>query len=163
MFYKKSVCYLVCVFRQRQGTQHFLYDMAWNKKMEYMLIDLPPGTGDVLIDMKSFVPQAKMILVTTPHPSASHVAIKAGYAANKLEHEILGVVENMSYYYNEANKKNEYIFGQGGGQMVASSLGVELLCQIPINQPIHHVSLYESDEKIGQIYDDIADLIVRKL
>lgn len=140
--------------------EHFFYDMAWNKKMEYMLIDLPPGTGDVLIDMKSFVPQAKMILVTTPHPSASHVAIKAGYAANKLEHEILGVVENMSYYYNEANKKNEYIFGQGGGQMVASSLGVELICQIPINQPTHHVSLYESDEKIGQIYDDIADLII---
>ena len=62
-----------------------------------------------MLDIKSYIPQAKMILVTTPHPSASHVAIKAGYAAQKLEHEILGVVENMSYFYNEANGKNEKI------------------------------------------------------
>ncbi len=139
---------------------HFFYDVAWSKKMEYMLIDLPPGTGDIMLDIKSYIPQAKMILVTTPHPSASHVAIKAGYAAQKLEHEILGIVENMSYYYNEANKKNEKLFGEGGGQMVASSLGAELICQIPINQPLHHVSLYESDEQIGSLYDDIADYII---
>lgn len=139
---------------------HFFYDVAWNKKMEYMLIDLPPGTGDIMLDIKTYIPQAKMILVTTPHPSASHVAIKAGYAAQKLEHEILGIVENMSYYYNEANGLNEKLFGEGGGAMVASSLGVELICQIPINRPIHHTSLYESDEQIGTIYDDIADYII---
>ncbi len=140
--------------------EHFFYDVAWSKKMEYMLIDLPPGTGDILIDMKSFIPQAKMILVTTPHPSASHVAIKAGYAAQKLEHEVLGIVENMSYYYNAANKQNEKLFGEGGGQMVATSLGAELICQIPINRPAHHPSLYESDEEIGKLYDDIADYII---
>ena len=139
---------------------HFFYDVKWRPDTKFIIIDFPPGTGDIMLDIKSYIPQAKMILVTTPHPSASHVAIKAGYAAQKLEHEILGIVENMSYYYNEANKKNEKLFGEGGGQMVASSLGAELICQIPINQPLHHVSLYESDEQIGSLYDDIADYII---
>lgn len=142
---------------------HFFYDVKWNENLSVMLIDLPPGTGDVSLDIKNFVPQAKMIIVTTPHPAASFVAVKAGYAAKSLGHDLLGVVENMSYYLNPANNHKEFIFGEGGGLKTAVNLEIELLCQIPINQPIHHQSLYEIDEEIGKIYDDLADDLIFKI
>ena len=142
--------------------ENFFYEVDWDKNLEYMLIDLPPGTGDIMLDLKTFVPQAKMLLVTTPHLSASHVAVKAGYAAQKLGHEILGIIENMSYYINPVNKEKELIFGEGGGIEVAKLLGTELIAQIPINQPLHNIALYEIDEEIGKIYDDIADFIIYK-
>ncbi len=142
---------------------HFFYDVKWDDELSVMLIDLPPGTGDVALDIKSFVPQAKMIIVTTPHPSASHVAVKAGYAAKSLEHELLGVIENMSYYLNPVNNQKDFIFGTGGGLRTAVNLETELLCQIPINQPKHHQSLYEIDEEIGKIYDDLTDEIIFKM
>ena len=142
--------------------ENFFYEVDWDKNLEYMLIDLPPGTGDIMLDLKTFVPQAKMLLVTTPHLSASHVAVKAGYAAQKLGHEILGIIENMSYYINPVNKEKELIFGEGGGIEVAKLLGTELIAQIPINHPLHNIALYEIDEEIGKIYDDIADFIIYK-
>lgn len=140
--------------------EHFFYDVAWDKELEYMLIDLPPGTGDVMLDVKSYIPQAKMIIVTTPHLSASHVAIKAGFAALKLDHQILGVIENMSYYKNPINGQRENIFGEGGGLEVSKLLGAELLAQIPIDQPKKHPAIFDIDEDNGKLYDDIADLII---
>ena len=65
----------------------------------------------------------------------------------------------MSYYLNPVNGQKDFIFGEGGGEKVANELQTELLCQIPINQPLHHLSLYESDEEIGKIYDDLASII----
>ena len=76
-----------------------------------------------------------------------------------MKHNLIGVVENMSYYLNPATHQADYIFGQGGGLAVANQLDTELLVKIPINQPTHHLSLYESDEEIGQMYDDLATLI----
>ena len=142
---------------------HFFYDVAWDDNMQVMLIDLPPGTGDVALDVKNAVPQAYMLIVTTPHPSASHVAVKAGYASKSLNHEIIGVIENMSYFLNPANNNKEFIFGTGGGIKTAVNLETELLAQIPINQPKYHQSLYEIDEEIGQIYDDLVDDLIFKL
>ena len=139
---------------------NFFYEVKWNKDLEYMIIDSPPGTGDIALDLRSTVPTAQALLVTTPHLAASHVAIKAGYAAKQLNHEIIGIIENMSHYINPANGEKDFIFGKGGGEEVATKLQSELICQIPINQPTHHLSLYESDEEIGQIYDDLATLIM---
>ena len=139
---------------------NFFYEVKWNKDLEYMIIDSPPGTGDIALDLRSTVPTAQSLLVTTPHLAASHVAIKAGYAAKQLNHEIIGIIENMSHYINPANGEKDFIFGKGGGEEVATKLQSELICQIPINQPTHHLSLYESDEEIGQIYDDLATLIM---
>jgi ATP-binding protein involved in chromosome partitioning len=68
----------------------------------------------------------------------------------------------MSYFINPVTKEKEFIFGQGGGDEVASKLETELLAQIPINQPTHHLSLYESDEEIGKIYDDLASFLIVK-
>ena len=68
----------------------------------------------------------------------------------------------MSYYINPVNKEKELIFGEGGGIEVAKLLGTELIAQIPIKQPLHNIALYEIDEEIGKIYDDIADFIIYK-
>lgn len=138
---------------------NFFYEVKWDKNLDYMIIDSPPGTGDIALDLRTIVPRAQVLLVTTPHVAASHVAVKAGYATNQLNHPLIGVIENMSYYINPVNNQKDFIFGSGGGQLVADKLESELLFQIPINQPKHHLSLYESDEEIGQIYDDLASLI----
>ncbi len=139
---------------------HFFNDVKWADDTDFIIVDYPPGTGDITLDVKNFVPECKMILVTTPHPSASHVAVKAGVAAKKLEHEILGVVENMSYYINPVNNEKEYIFGEGGGQIVANELDSQLIAQIPINRPKNGSDLFEIEEINGKIYDDILDFIL---
>ncbi len=139
---------------------HFFYDVKWRPDTKFVIIDFPPGTGDITLDIKNIVPQAKMILVTTPHPSASHVAVKAGHACRSLNHELLGVVENMSYFTNPINGQKEHIFGQGGGVAVAQALETELIAQIPIAQPTKHQDIFEIDEPNGQIYDQIADFII---
>ncbi len=139
---------------------NFFYEVNWSKDIDYMIIDSPPGTGDIALDLRTIVPDAEVIIVTTPHLSASHVATKAGVAAQQLKHNILGVIENMSYYTNPINGQKELIFGSGGGVKVAMELDSELIAQIPIKQPTHHKSLYESDEEIGQIYDDLAMLLI---
>lgn len=139
---------------------HFFYDVKWRPDTKFVIIDFPPGTGDITLDIKNIVPQAKMLLVTTPHPSASHVAVKAGHACRSLNHELLGVIENMSYYTNPVNGQKEYIFGQGGGLAVAKQLETELIAQLPIAQPKKHQDIFEIDEPNGQIYDQIADFII---
>ena len=141
---------------------HFFYDIKWHSDTEYVIIDFPPGTGDIVLDVKNIVPQTKMIIVTTPNVSASHVAVKAGFAVKTLGHDILGVIENMSYYINPINKDKEYIFGKGGGDKVAKSLDTELIAELPINRPKYHQDLYEIDEENGKIYDDIAEFIIFK-
>lgn len=141
---------------------HFFYDIKWRDDTDYVIVDFPPGTGDVQLDIKNIIPQCKMILVTTPHPSASHVAVKAGHASKTLGHEILGVVENMSYYVNPVNHEHDFIFGKGGGEQVASILDTELISQLTIAQPKNNSDLFEIDELNGQIYDDICEYIILK-
>ncbi len=143
---------------------HFFNSVLWDDDTKIVLIDLPPGTGDIQLDVQTFVPDAKMILVTTPHPNASHVALKAGLGAIEIGHDILGVVENMSYYFNEASQENDYLFGEGGGQMTADMLKTELLIQIPINQPMDKESfLYSLDDMNGKLYYALAQKILEKL
>jgi ATP-binding protein involved in chromosome partitioning len=130
--------------------EHFFYDVKWADDIEYIIVDLPPGTGDVALDIQSLVPQCEIIVVTTPHPTASNIAVKAGFGAKQLKHELLGVVENMSHYVNPINKQEEFIFGKGGGEEVAKQLNVPLLGQIPIGQPAKgHHSIYGLDEEQG--------------
>lgn len=141
---------------------HFFYDMRWDPDTKFVIIDFPPGTGDITLDIKNIVPKSKMILVTTPHPSASHVAVKAGHAAKTLGHEIIGVIENMSYYTNPINKQKEYIFGTGGGLEVAKQLETEFIAQIEIAQPKNGSDIFEIDETNGKTYDSIAEYIIFK-
>ncbi|MDF2699342.1 MAG: ylxH [Haloplasmataceae bacterium] len=142
---------------------HFFYDVKWNDKIEFIIVDLPPGTGDVALDIQALIPQCEMIVVTTPHPTASNIAVKAGYGAKKLNHEIIGVIENMSYFINPVNGQKENIFGTGGGEEVASKLGVPLLGQLPIGQPKSgHQSIYSLEEPIGHEYLKIVNQLIKK-
>lgn len=143
---------------------HFFNNVLWDDDTQIILIDLPPGTGDVQLDIQTFVPDASMILVTTPHPNASHVALKAGLGAYEIGHKILGVVENMSYYYNESSQVNDYIFGQGGGESTSLKLKTELLIQIPINQPMDKASyLYSLEDMNGKLYFALAKKVLEKI
>ncbi len=141
---------------------HFFYDVKWNDDTDYVIIDFPPGTGDILLDVKNIVPQAKMLLVTTPNLNASLVASKAGQAVKMLNHDLLGVIENMSYYLDPETNKKHHIFGSGGGLKVANDLETELIASLEIAEPKFHSNLYEIEENNGQIYDYIADYIITK-
>jgi ATP-binding protein involved in chromosome partitioning len=140
---------------------HFFYDVVWSKDIEYILVDLPPGTGDVALDIQNFIPECKMIIVTTPHPSASHIAVKAGFAAEQLKHELLGVVENMSYLDHKGERLT--IFGEGGGKIVADKLKTKVLAEIPIGQPENHLSIFGMKEPIGVDYLGLANKIIKDM
>lgn len=135
----------------------FFEDTMWKGDIDFFLVDLPPGTGDIMMDMKDFARDASMLLVTTPQANASHIAIKAGFAAKDLGQALLGVVENMSYY--EIDGKKHYIFGQGGGKEVADELMVELLAELPIVPGKN--SIYNETDKAGILYLNLAHNILK--
>ncbi|MFC7750043.1 P-loop NTPase [Paenibacillus thermoaerophilus] len=148
--------------------RHFFSAVEWGE-LEYILLDLPPGTGDVALDVHQLIPHSKEIIVTTPHATAAFVAARAGAMAKRTEHEILGVVENMSYYVDKTGEK-AYIFGRGGGAKLAEELHTELLAQIPLGAPDNHISepdfspsVYKADTETGRIYAEVAARIVEKL
>ncbi|MFH5881899.1 P-loop NTPase [Liberiplasma polymorphum] len=141
---------------------HFFYDVGWDENLDYLIIDLPPGTGDVAMDIQKLIPECKMLIVTTPHQSASHVAVKAGWAAKEMKHQLLGVVENMSYFKHNGEKLN--IFGENGGKVVAEKLETDLIAQIPIGHPESgHHSLFEMHEEIGVHYLGLANKMIKEV
>lgn len=142
--------------------RNFLVNTHWDE-LDYLLIDLPPGTGDVAIDMAAMIPQAQEIIVTTPHLAASHVASRAGLMAQHTKHTILGVVENMAYFENSNGEKN-YLFGQGGAEKLADELQTSILAQVPFAQPEENTgsSVYDEDSIIGEVFTHLAeDMIYR--
>ncbi|KOS60394.1 Mrp/NBP35 family ATP-binding protein [Lysinibacillus agricola] len=137
--------------------RNFLVNTHWDE-LDYLLIDLPPGTGDVAIDMAAMIPQAQEIIVTTPHLAASHVASRAGLMAQQTNHTILGVVENMAYFENANGEKN-YLFGQGGAEKLADELKTSIIAQIPFAQPEENTgsSVYDEDSIIGEVFTHLAE------
>lgn len=113
--------------------RHFFEDMQWDSKITHFLIDLPPGTGDVALDLQALLPKGSQILVTTPHENAAHVAIRAGIMAQSAHTPVLGVIENMAYFEDEIHEVKHFIFGKTGGDTVARELNVPLLARIPIS------------------------------
>ncbi len=113
-----------------KALEQFLVDAYWGD-IDYLLIDMPPGTGDIAISMSQFLPRAQALVVTTPQPTAQRVAKRAALMANKVNQEVLGVVENMAWFTGDDGKRYE-IFGAGGGQLLADELEVPLLGQIPL-------------------------------
>jgi len=137
----------------------FFEDTLWSEDIDYFLVDLPPGTGDVMMDLKNFSEDAKMVIVTTPQESAAHIAIKAGYAAKDLSQDVIGVIENMSYY--EVKDEFHYIFGKDGGKKVADELLVELLATLPITNYDKIIS--DETDMPGIIYLNLAKKIIKLL
>jgi ATP-binding protein involved in chromosome partitioning len=117
---------------EAHGVQQFLTDVYWGD-LDYVLADLPPGTGDVSISLAQMLPGAEMLLVTTPQEAAERVAVLAGNFAQQNGMKVTGVVENMSYFVCPSCDERHQIFGSGGGETLAAELGTDLLGQIPID------------------------------
>ncbi|HEY9582554.1 P-loop NTPase [Savagea faecisuis] len=144
----------------------FFRDVAWGD-LDYLILDLPPGTGDVALDIHQMLPASKEIVVTTPHPTAAFVAARAGAMALQTDHEILGVIENMAWFQSEVSNQKEYVFGSGGGPRLAEELRTELLGQIPLGQPDWNEedfapSVYAKNHPIGEIYHEVAQKVIEK-
>ena len=114
-----------------RAVRHFLEDVEWGD-MDYLVIDMPPGTGDVQMGLAKMLPRSDMIVVTTPSKTVQTVATRVASMAQSYYLRIAGVIENMSFFVNEEGKQYN-IFGSGGGEKLAHDLGVPLLGSIPID------------------------------
>jgi ATP-binding protein involved in chromosome partitioning len=112
----------------------FLQDVEWGA-LDYLLIDLPPGTGDVSMTLAQMLPQAQFVIVTTPQATAQKVARRSAEMANKVSLEICGVIENMSGFTTPSGERYA-IFGEGGGTELADELDVPLLGKVPLTMPL---------------------------
>lgn len=113
-----------------KALEQFLTDVFWDDP-DFLIVDLPPGTGDISLSMSQFLPTGEMYVVTTPQPAAQKVAQRAAFMAEKVRLDVKGVIENMSWFTGDDGKRYE-IFGAGGGQDLADRLEVPLLGQIPL-------------------------------
>ena len=151
-----------------KALQQFLSDVHWDEP-EYLLVDLPPGTGDVSISIAQFLPGAAMAVVTTPQAVAEKVAQRAGFMAEKTGLKVVGVIENMSYFRGDDGKVYR-IFGEGGGATLAERLGVPLLGEIPIDPALRELAdvgapivLQEPGSEVAQMLDQTAKELVNLL
>ena len=115
-----------------KALEQFLNDVAWSK-LDYLIIDLPPGTGDIQMALGRLLPQAELIVVTTPQVTAQKVATRVADMAKRSFIPLLGVIENMSYFETNTGKKYE-IFGKGGGEKLAKQFAIPLLMKIPLSE-----------------------------
>jgi ATP-binding protein involved in chromosome partitioning len=117
-----------------RAVQHFLEDVRWGP-LDYLLIDLPPGTGDVQMGLARMLPRTELLIVTTPALAAQKVAARAATMARKSYLRVAGVVENMSAFV--APDGTSYaLFGEGGGQALAEEIGVPLLASLPLDASV---------------------------
>lgn len=129
----------------------FLQDVDWGE-LDYLLIDLPPGTGDVSMTLAQLLPQARFLIVTTPQPTAQKVARRAAQMADKVALEIAGVIENMSVFQTPAGERFA-LFGEGGGRELADELEVPLLGNVPLTMPLRE----HADRGLPLVLDDPDD------
>lgn len=149
--------------------RNFFQEVQWGA-LDYMLLDLPPGTGDIALDVHQIIPQSKEIIVTTPHATAAFVAARAGTMAIHTKHDLIGVVENMSYLKCNHCGEPQYVFGRGGGAKLAEQLHVDLLAQLPLEapdndptEPDYAPSVYKANTSVGQQFDELATAMEMKL
>ena len=134
-----------------KALQQFLEDVAWGE-LDYLLIDLPPGTGDVSMTLAQLLPQAKFLIVTTPQPVAQKVARRSAEMAAKLKLEIAGVIENMAGFVTPDGQRYQ-IFGEGGGQLLADELEVPLLAKVPLTMALRE----QADSGLPLVFSDPDD------
>jgi ATP-binding protein involved in chromosome partitioning len=147
-----------------KALEQFLTDVFWDDP-DYLLIDLPPGTGDISISIAQFLPRAEVLVVTTPQPAAQRVAQRAAAMAEKVNLQVRGVIENMSWFTGDDDQRYE-IFGAGGGQELADKLDVPLIGQIPLLQDLREgsdegkpVAAIDPDGEAGRAFAAIAEQV----
>ena len=151
-----------------KALEQFLTDVFWDDP-EFLLIDLPPGTGDIALSLAQFLPRSEVYVVTTPQPAAQRVAQRAAFMAKKVNLEVKGIIENMSWFTGDDGTRYE-IFGSGGGQELATRLGVPLLGKVPLLAELRegsdhgHPLVAEDPEcEVGQIFAEMAERIAVEL
>jgi ATP-binding protein involved in chromosome partitioning len=134
-----------------KALSQFLKDVDWGA-LDYLLIDLPPGTGDVSMTLAQLLPQAQFVIVTTPQQTAQKVARRAAQMAHKVSLEIGGVIENMSSFTTPSGERFT-IFGEGGGKELADELDVPLLGRVPLTMPLRE----HADSGVPLVIEDPDD------
>ncbi|HET9102508.1 MAG TPA: Mrp/NBP35 family ATP-binding protein [Solirubrobacteraceae bacterium] len=140
-----------------KALQQFLEDVDWGA-LDYLLIDLPPGTGDVSMTLSQLLPDAKFLIVTTPQAVAQKVAKRSADMADKLNLEIAGVIENMAGFTTPSGESFP-IFGAGGGELLAEELDVPLLGQVPLTMALRE----QSDGGLPVVLANPADAAARAI
>ena len=145
-----------------KALEQFLTDVYWGDT-DYLVIDMPPGTGDVAISISQFLPRAEVIVVTTPQPAAQRVAQRAAAMAEKVDLDVIGVIENMSWFRGDDGTRYE-LFGAGGGQELAEQLSVPLLGQVPLVPALREggdvgrpIVVAHPDDEAAQVFRAIAE------
>ena len=118
-----------------RAVRHFCEDVAWSEDLDYLLIDMPPGTGDVQMGLAKLLPRAEMLIVTTPARNAQKVAARVADMGRKNYLRIVGVIENMTSFVAPDGSEHA-LFGSGGGQQLADDVGIPLLGSVPIEAEV---------------------------
>jgi ATP-binding protein involved in chromosome partitioning len=147
-----------------KALEQFLTDVFWDDP-DFLLVDLPPGTGDISLSLAQFLPRAEVYVVTTPQAAAQKVAQRAGFMAQKVNLEVKGVIENMSWFTGDDGKRYE-LFGAGGGDALADVLGAPMLGQVPFVTELRAggdsgrpIVLSEPDGEAAQAFARIAEQV----
>jgi ATP-binding protein involved in chromosome partitioning len=145
-----------------KAIQQFLTDAYWGEP-DFVLIDMPPGTGDVALTLAEVMPRAEIIVVTTPQAAAQRVAQRSAFAARRLKLSVRGVIENMSWFTGDDGKRYE-LFGSGGGATLAADLGIPLLGHVPLVSAVRQggdegrpVTAVDPDSETAQGFREIAE------
>ena len=147
-----------------RGVQHFLQDVVWGDDLDYLLVDMPPGTGDVQMGVAKLIPRAEVLVVTTPAVNAQKVASRAVSMSRKNFLRVAGVIENMSFFECDHGDRYE-LFGSGGGERLSADAGVPLLGQIPLQPSVSAEGDTGEPEALrdspaGIAFRDLAERIV---
>lgn len=146
-----------------KALEQFLTDVFWDDP-DYLVVDLPPGTGDIALSLSQFLPRAELVVVTTPQPAAQKVAQRAAYMAQKVHISVSGVIENMSWFTGDDGKRYE-LFGSGGGAELAAKLEVPLLAQVPLVEALREGGdigspiAVQTETESGQVFAGLAERV----
>ena len=147
-----------------KAIEQFLGDAYWGEP-DFLLVDMPPGTGDVTLSLAQVMPRAEMVVVTTPQAAAQRVAQRSAFAARKLKLSVRRVIENMSWFTGDDGTRYE-LFGRGGGQRLATDLGVPLLGQVPLVPALREggdvgtpVAVADPDSEVARTFDRLAERV----
>jgi ATP-binding protein involved in chromosome partitioning len=151
-----------------KALEQFLTDVFWDEP-DFLLVDMPPGTGDIALSLSQYLPRGEVYVVTTPQPAAQKVARLSAAMAEKVNLPVKGIIENMSWFTGDDGKRYE-VFGSGGGQELASELGVPLLGQLPLITAIREgsddgrpITAVDPDSEAAAVFRRIAERIAVEL
>ena len=151
-----------------KALEQFLSDVFWDEP-DFLLIDMPPGTGDIALSLSQYLPRGEVYVVTTPQPAAQQVARLSAAMAEKVKLPVKGIIENMSWFTGDDGKHYE-IFGEGGGALLAADLGVPLLGQLPLLAALREggdngrpITAVDPDSEAAKAFHEIARRIATEL